>query len=62
MGDGISSPLKDNLENKVRFIEYLLKASYMPHKKHSTNETLSRVISFNPYLFHMNMCHWLILR
>ena len=32
MGDGISSPLKDNLENKVRFIEYLLKASYMPPK------------------------------
>ena len=62
MGDGISSPLKGNLENKVRFIAYLLKASYMPPKKHSTNETLSHVISFNPYLFHMNMCHWPILR
>ena len=62
MGDGISSPLKGNLENKVRFIEYLLKASYMPPKKHSTNEPLSHVISFNPYLFYMNMCHWPILR
>lgn len=56
MGDGTSLLLKDNLENKVRFIECLLKASCMPVKKRSNNETLSHVISFNPYLFLMKMC------